>query len=709
MGKPSKLSEEQWEALFDLDRAGERRRALAERFGIGVGTICWQARKRGRMKGQDPLARDRRRKPPEGWPEDHVFCQSRSGMTPARWRGLVERLNAGETREALAEEFGVSVGRIGGVARDLGMRKCETPGAVFLPRGPGAGTGDFRRRVGMLKIEMDWRRPAASVHALDERIVETLNGGDEVGASVLWKWRGRFAIMGAVTRAEMRQVFASPSPFGGGWLERSGSRVGRDGDVATGSGGLALPPPPDLAQPVLRPIEDRTGGLGHPPPQGEGEASGLVLRPEQTAPEGDWATWLFLGGRGAGKTLAGASWIADQAETVGRLALIGPTLHDVREVMIGGPSGILSLPRWRAMGAWPVYEPSRRRLRFPSGAEAYVFSAEDPESLRGPQFGAAWADEFCAWRKGEETLSLLRMGLRLKNPSTASRSPSPSPSGDGEETRPRLCVTTTPKPTRALKGVMAEGSCVVTRAATVDNAENLAPGFVEGLEALYGGTRRAAQELEGRVVEIEGALFTSTMMADCRIEEGFKPWGRLGPRSSSSATRGSSFERVVVGVDPTTTAGGDACGIVVVGRRRRADGRSEAVVLADRSTRGLSPEGWARRARTAAEAWGAQAIVVEVNQGGEMVRAVFKAVGCETPIREVRAAVGKQARAEPVAALYEQGRVKHAGEFDELEEELMAVGGEDDGRWSLDRADALVWAVTALIVNETAPPRIRML
>ncbi|MFC5344871.1 terminase large subunit domain-containing protein [Brevundimonas staleyi] len=689
MGRPSKLSEEQWETLFDLDRAGVRRAVLAERFGIGVGTICWQARRRGRMKTQDPLAVDHRKRPPEGWPEDHVFCQSHSGMTPARWRGLVERRNAGETDEALAEEFGVSVGRIADVASELGMRKCETPGAVFRPRGPGVGTGDYRRRIEVVKIEMDWKKPAGSVHDYDLKIVETLNAGDEVEASRMWKWRGRMGQMGGVTRAEIRQVI-SPSPFGGGWSQRSGDRVGAarlngDGPCVDR---LALPTP----------------SLRDDPPQGEGEASGLVLRPEQQPPEGAWATWLFLGGRGAGKTLAGASWIADQAESVGRLALIGPTLHDAREVMIGGPSGILALPRWRERGAWPVYEPSRRRLRFPSGAEAWVFSAEDPESLRGPQFGAAWADEFCAWRGGEGTLALLRMGLRLRG-------------GDGAPP-PRLMVSTTPKPTRALKGLMAEGSCVVSRAATVDNAANLAPGFVEGLEALYGGTRRAAQELEGRVVEIEGALFTSTMMTDCRTDEGFKPWGRLGPRSSSSATRDSSsgmcegggvFERVVVGVDPTTTVGGDACGIVVVGRRRRADGRSEAVVLADRSARGLSPEGWARRARTAAEAWGAEAIVVEVNQGGEMVRAVFRAVGCETPIREVRAAEGKRARAEPVAALYEQGRVLHAGDFGDLEEELMAVGGEDDGRWSLDRADALVWAVTALIVKEAAPPKVWML
>jgi phage terminase large subunit-like protein len=423
----------------------------------------------------------------------------------------------------------------------------------------------------------------------------------------------------------------------------------------------------------------------------------VVLRKAQRAPEGDWATWLFLGGRGAGKTLAGAMWLSERAMEGrdGRLALIGQTLHDVREVMIEGASGIRSLARWSRADR-PRFEASRRRLVFSNGAVAQTFSAEDPDSLSGPQFSAAWADEFCAWpaagaRGAGETLALLRMGLRL-----------------GE--RPRLVVTTTPRPTRALIALRDEASCVVSHAATAENAAHLSPGFVEELTALYGGTRRAAQELEGRVVEIDGALFTAVMMADARAEEDFRPWGTLGARiGEGEASLPAGFERVVVGVDPTTTAGGDACGIVVVGRRR-TDGVARAVVLADRSVRGLSPEGWARRAKAAALAWGANAIVAEVNQGGEMVRAMFKAVGCGTSVIDVRASVGKRARAEPVAALYEQGRVTHAGAFDDLEEELMAVGSEGDGGLSLDRADALVWAVTALMLTGAGEgPRMRML
>ncbi|MBU1324354.1 MAG: terminase family protein [Alphaproteobacteria bacterium] len=417
--------------------------------------------------------------------------------------------------------------------------------------------------------------------------------------------------------------------------------------------------------------DDGAGVAAEPP-------APLVLRAAQRAPEGEWATWLFLGGRGAGKTLAGASWLADRAEalgTGGRLALVGPTLHDVREVMVEGPSGVLGLPRWdeaRFGGRRPVYEAGRRRLVFPNGAVAQAFSAEDPDSLRGPQFAAAWADEFCAWREGEATLALLRMGLRLAG-------------GPGEA--PRLCVTTTPRPTAALRRLRAEPGLVQTHAATHDNADHLAPGFVAGLERLYGGTRRAAQEIEGRVVEAEGGLFTAEMLSLARgrafLAGGYRPSGCLSPRTPG---------RVVIGVDPTATAGGDACGIVVVARVGEA-----AVVLADRTVAGVSPRRWARRVAAAADEFGAVRVVAEVNQGGDMVRAVLRASGCAVPVREVRATRGKRLRAEPVAALYEQGRVAHAAGLGPLEEELMALG--QAGAGSLDRADALVWAVTDLLID----------
>ncbi len=235
-----------------------------------------------------------------------------------------------------------------------------------------------------------------------------------------------------------------------------------------------------------------------------------------------------------------------------------------------------------------------------------------------------------------------------------------------------------------------------THAGTRDNAAHLAPGFLAGLEALYGGTRRAAQELDGQVVELDGALFTAEMMARARL-----------PSGSSSPKGGSPWDRVVVAVDPCVTAGGDACGIVVAGRTG-----DRAVVLADRSARGLSPEGWARRAVRAAEEFGARAIVAEVNQGGDLVRSVLVAAGSQVKLRAVRATKGKRVRAEPVAALYEQGRVTHAGAFVQLEEELMALGGPDEAGESLDRADALVWAITDLLIDRTGAgtgPRIRVL
>ncbi len=386
---------------------------------------------------------------------------------------------------------------------------------------------------------------------------------------------------------------------------------------------------------------------------------------DQKAPEGDWTTWLVLGGRGGGKTRAGAEWVARRAREGGRIALVGQSLHDVREVMIEGPSGVRALPRY-GLGGRPRWEASRRRLVWPNGAVGMVFSAEDPESLRGPQFGAAWADEWCAWRKPEATLALLRMGLRLG-------------------ARPRLVLTTTPKPTAALRRLLKEPGLARTDLPTRVNADHLAPAFLEGLEALYGGTRLAAQELEGRVVEGDGALFTMEMMAAAR---GAAP---------------DRFERVVVAVDPPCSADGDACGIVVVGRRA-----GRAWVLADRTVRRLSPQGWAGAVARAAADFGAVRVVAEANQGGEMVEAVLKTAGVSCPVKRVQARFGKRARAEPVAALYEQGRVAHAPGLEALEEELMGLGL--DGGGSPDRADALVWAVTDLLVDGGgAGPRVRVL
>ncbi len=427
------------------------------------------------------------------------------------------------------------------------------------------------------------------------------------------------------------------------------------------------------------------------------------------APEGgeDWRTWVFLGGRGAGKTRAGAEWVWSVARGLGaggRIALVGPTLHDARSVMVEGPSGVLSLP-WRS-GA--MFEPSMRRVRFPGGAVGLLFSAGEPERLRGPQFHAAWGDEAGAWASAEETLAMLRLGLRLGAESLVGRGrrpfgtsrPGACPRADrwsdpGAAWTPRLLLTTTPRPRRWLRAVLAERGCVRTDAPTRANAANLAPGFLAAMADLYGGTRRAAQELEGVLLEAEGALFGAAEIAAARA------LGRAWD---------APLERVVVAVDPPAgTLSGrprDACGIVGVGRAGR-----RFRVLGDWTARGLSPEGWAERVRRAAEAWGAGRVVVEANQGGAMAEAVLRASGVAVPIRRVHATTGKVARAEPVAALYEQGRVAHARGLEALEAELMALGGEDAGAGagSPDRADALVWAVTELAAPRGAGPSVRVL
>lgn len=393
-------------------------------------------------------------------------------------------------------------------------------------------------------------------------------------------------------------------------------------------------------------------------------ASQAEPRDSQLPPFHDWRTWLFLGGRGAGKTFAGAWWLTQQALRGERLALVGPTFHDVREVMVEGPSGLKAIvgksfrPRWQA---------SRRRLVWPNGAMAYAFSAEDPEGLRGPQFHAAWADEFCAWRNAGETLAMLRFGLRL-----------------GED--PRLVVTTTPKPGLALRALIGEAGLARTHAPTSENADRLAPAFLETLNGLYGGTRLAAQELEGLIVEdLDGALWRAEELAKCR--------GARPPR----------FDRVVVAVDPPASDRGDACGIVVAGRSGRF-----GYVLADLTVKRPSPDAWALRVIAAAREFEADAIVAESNQGGDMVRSTLATREPPCAVRLVHASKGKRARAEPVAALYEQGRIIHCGAFPALEEELMALGS-DDLKHSPDRADALVWALTDLMLGGRKEPRLRAL
>ncbi|MGD9968413.1 MAG: DNA-packaging protein [Hyphomonadaceae bacterium] len=409
-----------------------------------------------------------------------------------------------------------------------------------------------------------------------------------------------------------------------------------------------------------------------------------IAHAAQLPPTQPWYTWLFQGGRGAGKTRAGAEWLAARAEATpnGVFALVGPTQHDVREVMIDGVSGLMRLPNRAA----PRFEASRQRLVWPNGAVAYCFSAQEPERLRGPQFEAAWADEFCVWPKPAATLANLRLALR--------RGPNP-----------QLVVTTTPKPIQSLRHLRAEPHCVTTQAPTALNAAHLSPAFLAHVRALYGGTRLEAQELEGLIVENEGALFTAELFV--------------------RATAPPEFDRIVVAVDPPAGRNGSACGIVVagsvIGDRFSVIGNESAAppitenrkpitayVLEDSTASGLSPLGWATRAVEAARRWNAHAIIAEANQGGEMVRTILAQAGPPCPVQLVHASEGKRARAEPIALLYEQRRIVHVSGLAQLEEELMALGA-GEGAHDSDRADAAIWALSDLMLTPRLEPRIRQL
>ncbi|MEL6111221.1 MAG: terminase family protein [Pseudomonadota bacterium] len=400
-------------------------------------------------------------------------------------------------------------------------------------------------------------------------------------------------------------------------------------------------------------------------------------RADQTPPRHkDWTTWLLLGGRGAGKTRAGAEWVnrlADESADYPpvRLALVAQSYGDAREVMIEGASGVRSIgyPSMR-----PSYEVSRRRLTWPSGAVGYCFSAEDPDGLRGYQFDAAWADEVCKWRYPEETWSNLQLALRLG-------------------ARPRQMVTTTPRPMPLLRRIMEAETTAISRASSYDNRANLADAFFSEIASAYEGTRLGRQELLGEVIDdLEGALWTWKMIEAARI------------------SAAPELARIVVAIDPPAGAGPDAdeCGIIVAGKTMIA-GTQTGFILADRSAAGLSPAQWGMRAATAYEDYQADAIVIETNQGGEMARHVLKSIDAALPVKSVFASRGKQARAEPVAALYEQGRVRHVGAFPTLEDQLTTYTGLATGRGSSpDRLDALVWALTELLLQkEPGQPGIR--
>jgi phage terminase large subunit-like protein len=378
-------------------------------------------------------------------------------------------------------------------------------------------------------------------------------------------------------------------------------------------------------------------------------------RDEQRPPGGDWDTWLYLGGRGAGKTCAGAGWVADGVANrkLRRIALVGATFNDARAVMVEGESGLMAM----AKGA--TYEPSNHRVRWSNGAIATILSAEEPDGIRGHQFDAAWGDEFCKWNEPQAALDMLRMTLRIGK-------------------CPQLMLTTTPRNIPALKALMAEKGVARTHGTTRSNIANLAPGFVEGLEMRFAGTRLGRQELDAEIIaDNDRALWQRDWIERLRVRET------------------PQLELIVVAVDPSISVSGDECGIVVVGRSEEGD----AYVLADRSRGRLTPNQWASRVADAYIEFKADKIVAEANQGGEMVRAMMRDPLPNANVRLVHARRGKTTRAQPASALYERGRVHHAGCFADLEDQMCNYDG--TGK-SPDRMDALVWGLAELFPDVKA-------
>ena len=393
----------------------------------------------------------------------------------------------------------------------------------------------------------------------------------------------------------------------------------------------------------------------------------LWARPSQLAPEGAWRVWLLLAGRGFGKTRTGAEWVraAAESDAARRIALVAPTARDARLVMVEGASGLLAIA---PDAQRPVYEASKAQLAWPSGAVATLFSADEPDRLRGPQFDAAWCDELAAWRY-PQAWDMLMMALRLGR-------------------HPRVVATTTPKPVKLIRQLLAAPDCVVTRGTTRENADNLAPGFLAAMLQQYEGTRLGRQELEAELLDdMPGALWSRDAIERARVAE--LP----------------VLRRVVVAIDPAASSGAsaDETGIVVAALGEDGQG----YVVADISGR-YRPHDWAARAIDAYHAHRADRIVAEVNNGGAMVEATLRVIDAGVAYKAVHASRGKLARAEPVAALYEQGRVHHLGAFPALEDQMCAfTGGPLSYSGSPDRVDALVWALSELMLGPAEPALLR--
>jgi phage terminase large subunit-like protein len=456
------------------------------------------------------------------------------------------------------------------------------------------------------------------------------------------------------------------------------------------------------------------------------QAHGGQIEPWRGANVEPWRIWAIVAARGFGKTRAGAEWVwaRARADSQARIALVAASLDEVARVMIEGESGLIACARADERPRWTA---SRGLLLFPSGAQAHAFTAEKPDKLRGPQHHFAWCDELAKWPNAEETWNNLMLGLRLGK-------------------RPRTIVTTTPRPIPLLRRLIALDSCAVTHGRTDQNPNN-APTFIEAMREQFAGTRFARQELEGLLIEdYEGALWTRELIEKARgpalSPRGGESWregvlsqsdpstaepviarsvatkqSRMASESETGLLRSArndgqggipgestTLARVVIGLDPPASTGGDSCGLVVCG----VDEAGIAYVLADLTAQGLSPEAWSRRVAEAAAQYGAGRIVAEKNQGGDMIASVLRAADADLPVRLVAATRSKAARAEPIALRFETGRAKLAGSFPELEDQMCALTwGGYQGTGSPDRVDAMVWAMTELFEREPAVPRVR--
>ena len=395
--------------------------------------------------------------------------------------------------------------------------------------------------------------------------------------------------------------------------------------------------------------------------------SELNARPNQIAPDGNWTTWLILAGRGFGKTRTGAEWIRERVESgmSKRIALIGKTPADVRDVMIEGESGLLNISPPYNM---PTYEPSKRRLTWDNGAIAQTFSSYEPDQLRGSQFDTAWADEMASWEYPEETWDNLMFALRL-----------------GE--KPQVCVTTTPRPLQLLINLRDAKTTVLTKGTSYDNRENLNQQFFDSILSKYKNTRLGMQEIYAEILEeSDNAMWKREWLDEGRLE--------VGP---------GDLERVVVAIDPAVTSKktSDETGIIVAGK----DSEGKFYVLNDSSAR-YTPSAWSEKAIMLYNQYQCDKIIAEVNNGGQLVEHTLRTQSENVPYKSVHASRGKRTRAEPIASLYEQNKVHHIDSFERLENQLCNWEA-NSGDPSPDRLDALVWALTEL--SGSGNPSIRWL